>query len=580
MPPALYPRVVVREVAPLSAISLAVVFFFTIYAHADDIVSQVKKAVEGSTLSQTGTPPFHLRATYSPSLERDKDSHREGAVEFWWASPTRYRREITSPEFHQVLIVDGSRQWQKNEGDYFPEWLRELAVAIVQPVPIPIGVLLERAKSAEVRQIHLPSKSGPDTHQTNIEWPEINRATDFQANGKGHLALLNGQLFYTGGAGWDGLYHDFEDFHGRSIARTVSSGHIEVTAKIAVLEDLGAVSADLFNAAATGTDEPIEVAILDETSLRKNLVSAATPVAWPAIKDGPLEGIVWTEVVIDRTGHIREMIPPIADNAGVNDTAVEAFRAMTFKPFLRNGVAVQASGRLSMPFKTVRPAGVETFDNARNYFERARKLSFLGTGADAPYTLHAEFQTGSPSGLQTGRYEDTWISPTQWKREAWFASSHLVRSQDGAQHYVLSEGPAVPLLRLLMRAIEPIPAGDTMTESDWRIRRDTIGTANLIRVLRGPEGSNGELDPKTSEGYWFASDGQLVKVYTSGLDLRPAQVEPYGGVQVARQIDVLKDGKLGMRISITQISSANPDSAKSFRLKGHEWQRAFTAEVR
>ena len=116
------------------AATVAIAFYFcTVFVapgHAEDLAGKVKKAIDKSTLDQPGTRPFHLKAVYAPSFERDKESHREGEVEIWWESPTRWRREVRSPEFHQIAIVDGARQWQKNEGDYFPEWLRELAVAI------------------------------------------------------------------------------------------------------------------------------------------------------------------------------------------------------------------------------------------------------------------------------------------------------------------------------------------------------------------------------------------------------------------------------------------------------------------
>lgn len=135
--------------------------------------------------------------------------------------------------------------------------------------------------------------------------------------------------------------------------------------------------------------------------------------------------------MLDRTGKIREMRPPIAENSGVNDAAEQGFRAMKFQPVLRNGVPVQALARFSVSFNTVRPTGMETFDSARAYFERGRKASFLAAGANAPYLLRAEFQTASQDGMKTGRYEDTWISAMEWKREAWFGSSHLVRSQSG-----------------------------------------------------------------------------------------------------------------------------------------------------
>jgi hypothetical protein len=541
---------------------------------AEDLAGVVKKAVEKSTLDQPGTKPFHLKATYAPSFERDAESHRNGDVEIWWESPTLWRREVRSPEFHQIEIVDGAHEWQKNEGAYFPEWLRELAVAIVRPIPLPLDVLIQRVKAADVR--HLAG-------QTNINWDPVNGPGDAQRNGNGYVAVMDrtGQLLYTGGPGWSGQYKDFRDFHGRMVAYTVSSGYVEVTAKVSSLEDLNGVPSGFFDTSAQGGDpQPIETVVLDEAELRTNLQPGGAPFVWPPVADGPFEGVVWTAVVIDRTGQIREMIPPVADNPGVKEAADQGFRSMQFKPILRNGVPVQALGKLTVSFKTTRPAGMETFDTARNYFEQGRKASFLSAGATAPYVLHAEFQVGTPGGVQTGRYEDTWISETEWRREAWLGSSHLARSQSGEQNYVLAEGSDAGLLRLVMMIMEPLPAADTMTESDWRIRRDVVDGTNAIRVFRGPEGPNGELEPGKSQGFWFDENGHLVSSYTQGLEIRPSDAEVYGGVQVARKIDVLKDGKTGMRISVTEINPPAAVDAKSFKLKGHEWQRAFTSEVR
>ena len=87
-----------------------------------DQVSQVRKTIERCTLSQPGTKPFHLKATIAPSFDRDKDSGRTGEVEIWWVSPDRWKREVRSPEFHQVEVLNGGKDWQKNEGEYFPEW--------------------------------------------------------------------------------------------------------------------------------------------------------------------------------------------------------------------------------------------------------------------------------------------------------------------------------------------------------------------------------------------------------------------------------------------------------------------------
>jgi hypothetical protein len=534
---------------------------------------QVKKAVEKSTLDQPGTKPFHLKATFAPSQERDKNTNRVGEIEIWWQSPTNWRREVRCPDFHQIAIQDGDRRWEKNEGDYFPDWLRELALAIIRSIPIPTDVLSKRVKTAQVRHFR--------DLQTNIDWDPTTDFDNEQTNGKG-ISLTNktGLLSYTGGPGFGGEYHDFKDFHGRMIANTVASGYVEVTAKLSLLEDLISTPDGFFDTSAPGGDaHPIDTVFLSEEDLRKSLLSS-TAVTWPAVVDGPFEGVVWTEVVLDRTGKIREMIPPIADNPGMKDAAEAGFKSMQFQPILRNGVPVQAIGRLSVHFKTVRPAGLEKFDSARNYFERGRKVSFLAAGATTPYKLRAEFQVGTASGVQTGRYEDTWVSATEWKREAWLSVSHFVKSQSGDKHYVLAEGQESRLLGMVMQFLEPIPAEDTMTESDWRIRRDTVDGVKTIRVFRGPEGPKGELEPGKSEGFWFDEAGHLVKCYTAGLEIRPSSQLDYESVQVARHIDVLKDGRVGMQISVKEIVPADPAAAKDFKLKGHEWQRAFTAEAR
>jgi hypothetical protein len=439
----------------------------------------------------------------------------------------------------------------------------------VRPVPLPSDVLTKRVKTAEVRHL---------IRQTNVNWDPTSGFDDEQANGGGYLAMNEKMdiLFYTGGPGWSGQYKDFHDFHGRMIAYTVASGNIEVTAKVSVLEDLGDTPAVFFDANASGGDaQPINTAVLSEADLSKDMLPGK-PFEWPSVKDGPLEGVVWTRVVLDRTGKVREMIPPIADNSGMRDAAEAGFRSMQFQPILRNGIPVQATGRVSVRFKTVRPAGVEVFDSAKDYFERGRKTSFLAAGASTPYTLHAEFQVGTKDGVQTGRYDDTWISATEWKREAWFGSSHLVKSKIDDKSYVLAEGSESGILRLFMQLMEPIPAEDTMTESDWRISRDNLDGVNAVRVFRGPEGPNGQL----SEGYWFDETGHLVKCYTAGFEVRPSAPQDFDGVRVARQIDVLKDGKIGMRITVKDIGPANPSSAKDFKMKGHEWQRAFTSETR
>jgi len=552
---------------------LLATFLLPTAVHAENAVGEVRKAVEHITLDQAGTKPFHLKAVLAASLERDKDSGRAGEVEIWWRSPTRWRRELRSPEFHQIEIVDGSREWQKNEGDYFPEWLREIAIELIRPVP-PLDQVLEQAKKAEVK---------PLMGQINISWTTTTGTSEVPNIVRSGVALRQstGELLYAYGFAWGGAFKDYQGFHGRMVARTVSWGSPEVTAKVTLLEDLGPVATDFFDASAKGGDpQPLQTLLIDEPSLRKNLQPEA-PVAWPPLQDGSLEGNVTTDISVDRAGKIREIGSIVSENSGINEAGRQRIMAMQFTPFLQNGMPVQVMSQITVHFKTVRPPGVETFESARTYFERGRKVSFLAAGSDKPYVIRAEFEAKTSEGIvDKGHYEDTWLSNTQWRRETSIGKSRYVRSRNGDKRYELAEGPDVGLLQFVLKTTEPIPAIDTFVESDWRMKRDMVGGIRAVRVLSGYESPEGKLDTEQARGYWFDDSGLLLKTFLSGLATQWSDFEDFSGFKVARQVDVREDGKLVMRIHVTEVAPAGAAPPNYFEIKRHEWQRAFTAQER
>ena len=99
--------------------------------------------------------------------------------------------------------------------------------------------------------------------------------------------------------------------------------------------------------------------------------------------DVPSKWIHYVELNRERTAAI------VANNQGVYDIARQTFAAMRFTPYVENGVPVQVVSRVSLPFKTTRPPGVETFESAQSYFERGRHVGFPAAGIGTPYFLHA-----------------------------------------------------------------------------------------------------------------------------------------------------------------------------------------------
>ena len=551
---------------------IAAILWLSAVAHAGNPVNTVRKAVQRSTLNQPGTKPFHLKAVLSPSLERDRESNRTGEVEIWWASPTRWKREVRSPEFHQIAVVNGQSEWQNNEGDYFPEWLRETSVALIEPVPY-LDQVLQQVKKSDVRRL---------MGATHYSWTMMSTDGSVEKGMGAGISVTDRTGLLQGGSGlaWSGYYTDYRSFHRRMVAHTVRVGSPEVTARITTLEDLQDVPPRFFDATANGGDSSLlRTVIVEEKALRINLLSGE-PV-WAPLKDGPLEGVVSTKIVVDRTGKVRELGTIVSDNPGLSETAGKTIGSMLFSPYLLNGLPVQVVSRITMPFKTVRPGGMETFDSARNYFEHGRQVSFLAAGNGPAYVLRATFQARVAAGtVETGQYVDTWKSDEEWRREATIGKSRFVRARHGGKRYLLSEGSDAGILRLIVRVMEPIPAVDSFIESDWRIKRDTVDGVKTFRVLAGYESPDGELDPVHARGFWFDENGRLVKTFFAGLESRRLEFQEFGGVQIAHQITLLNEGKLAMLIRVADPAPAETISPDKFDVPRHKWTRAFTDEVR
>jgi hypothetical protein len=67
---------------------------------------------------------------------KNPQSPYQGTIEEWWSSPTQWRREVTAKEgMHQTIIVVNGKKSERDEGDYFPLWLRNFVTALFDPVP-------------------------------------------------------------------------------------------------------------------------------------------------------------------------------------------------------------------------------------------------------------------------------------------------------------------------------------------------------------------------------------------------------------------------------------------------------------
>jgi hypothetical protein len=72
----------------------------------------------------------------------------------------------------------------------------------------------------------------------------------------------------------------------------------------------------------------------------------------------------------------------------------------------------------------------------------------------------------------------------------------------------------------------------------------------------------------------------LVKSYGNGLETRQADFADFNGVKVARRVETMMGGKVGMRIDVTELGPAGKVDGHMFAIKGHGWERQYTFEVR
>ena len=541
-------------------------------AFGQDWRDQIRSAVKKSTLDQPDTPPFHLRAELSPYRPGTEPTFLTGTIEIWWVSPTQWKREIQSPQFHQLAIMNDGREWQQNDRDYFPEWLREITDDLLDPIPDLDRVLDESGGAAS--------------------WQSF--STDGSVKKSVGCGLsVSGLLTFGTCTGWGGEFSDFKNFGNRIIARSINAGEPHATARITALDNLDPSTVSFTPPLNTPSSPLIHTIILDEFSLRKNLQPSPAP-QWPAVQDGPLEGLLTTTyVLVDRTGAVRDIGMILSDNPMLNDTVKEIITGLRFKPFVVNGDTVQVISRITMPFKTVRPAGQETLDSVRNYFNHGRKITSPAFSEAKPYVLHAKVKVYTQSGILQGQYTDTWKADDEWKRETKIAQSYYARSRNKEKYYMqIGDNDPIlpthlqtavrtsrPISAFVLNAIEPIPPTDDFYEADWHTRRDIVDGVNSISVFMGTAPQNGVCDPEHMYAFWFDLEGRLIRVCNK-VDIRYSDFKKFNGARVPTHIRVLDGDKTVVSIQINKLHLLDLDTPnEAFDLTSTPRSRSFSMAV-
>jgi hypothetical protein len=205
-------------------------------------------ALQKGSLTGDGARPFHIRLTVSEP--ENPQSPYQGTIEEWWSAADQYRLQATvKGGMRQTVVMTGGKKTEKDEGDYFPLWLRMFLVALNEPVR---NAQALAASGSTINQITMPDGRKSDAcarGQSKVGTGD--RATETFTvvcfDGDGRL-----KSYVSPGYGME--FTDFRSFGTKQIARTLSSDPepgTHLVGKVELLEELNGAIDTLFAPLAT-----------------------------------------------------------------------------------------------------------------------------------------------------------------------------------------------------------------------------------------------------------------------------------------------------------------------------------------
>jgi hypothetical protein len=323
----------------------------------------VDTALKKSSLTGENARPFHVRVVVSEP--ENPQSPYQGTIEEWWTSADQWRREVTAKGgMKQTIVVVNGKKSEKDEGDYFPLWLRSFVMALFDPVP---DTAAWKAAGMTIDQITMPNGAKSDAcarAQSKIGVGD--RATDAFSNvcfdGEGRLKFVGSPRFSM-------EFHDYRKFGKKEIAHNFADDPEPGTAlvgEIVQLDDGKGAATDIYALLATDDDRFRSIAV--SPAQLEQMTAGTMPVAWPPVNSGNTRGRLAMYISIDSEGQVREAWPLNSDNAGLEDSAREQVKEWKIKPLRdRDGNPIQVDGGLGFSFETVigSPVPVLTDEEAR-----------------------------------------------------------------------------------------------------------------------------------------------------------------------------------------------------------------------
>jgi len=313
----------------------------TLAAKRNSTADLPKHAVESSELTLPRSHPFHIKLRVREATNPDNDEYN-GEIEEYWAAPDKWRRIVKTTAFSQTLIVNGSATEEQLTGSYYPNWMRTLVAAALDP-----GAALE----------------GVDMSKSSDN-PDFSKGLFCRRFGyRVGLASARNTVFASycfrkklldsvGKPGYQAEYKHYEKFGHKRVANEIREyiePGTELSATIVELSKLKEVDNLLFEV--HQQTPPIQTLQVSEETLR-TLALNPPEMQWPPVRGGKTAGLLSIYVCLDTAGHVRETYGLNSDHPDMTDAARQQVSGWTFTPTTAKGEPAQVESILTFAYQT------------------------------------------------------------------------------------------------------------------------------------------------------------------------------------------------------------------------------------